>query len=346
MSDLFTLPEQPWKPSRALHDRLWYGAVAVVVAGALSASGSVVSLLRGPVPGFTLSEILALLALLPLAGVLRTYWALSQEVGSLGLRKGVLGVYGVTGLTQLLTLVDEDVAAGWVQVVAWVLMGVGAVALIVVVVTLEAPAEKPEAKEAETPEPVAADGTDGDAEMPASPKPAAADGTADKPEDSATKKAGAGCGGGAVAAAVLAKLAARGVRLGAQPWLIPLLQVLVLLVLLGSGACYLIGFAVAKIRASGKLGSLAVALGILELLLVLAFVGGIVWVVAGLVGLPEQPAARAAALDDLTTRAQHALAVGSLAADVSWALLTVLFFLGLRGGYDPDFDDAVTAEAD
>jgi hypothetical protein len=129
--DLLESAPKLWTPAPALRGRVLLGAIAALVFAGLSSAASLTQIKQGPTPGgVTLALILDWVSLLPLAFVFWTYQGIGRGVDSAGLRKSAGCVFGTVLLAKVLLLTLEDVLPdGW-DAVAWVVTGIGLIALV------------------------------------------------------------------------------------------------------------------------------------------------------------------------------------------------------------------------
>jgi hypothetical protein len=299
-------------PSHLLQGQLLSGITAVVAAGALSILASVVQLTDGLKPGFTLAHGFAWASLVPLLVVLRTYQALAREADSAGLRQSALGLFGTFILFQVLELITLNVFPLWGQITIWIVFGLSLLALVTTVFVSEHEMLQPTPKQ----------GT--------------------QPDGSPAAERVRWGGGLVLGLLVLLKLAGKGllVKLFALRMVGRLLrnlgghwEILVGGLLTLVGAAFIIWFAIAKIRLRGKLGNLAVLLGVAELVLFLGYGAFYFWSIAEYDAAVAQPGANPKALQDALVRSLDAT---SIAVDLIWSTFTALFFQSVRARFDPD----------
>ncbi len=299
-------------PSSPLQRQLLSGIMAVLAAGALSILASAVQFTDGLKPGFTLAHGFTWASLVPLLVVLRTYQALARAADSFALRQSALGLFGIFVLFQILDLTTLNVFPVWGQIVIWIAFGLSLLALLTTLFAPESGTSKPGPKKSDQP-----------------------DGSPDVNQ--------VRWGGGLVLGLlILLKLAGKGLllKLFAIRMIGRLLRNLGghweilaggLLTLLAAG--FIIWFAVAKIRLRGKLGGLAVLLGVAELVLFLGYGAFFFWSIAAYQAAAGQPGANQKALEDALVRSLDGT---SIAVDLIWSILTALLFQSVRGRYDPD----------
>ncbi len=299
----------PWAPSPALQGQLFSGMTAVLAAGALSILAAFVQIREGLQPGFTLAQGFAWASLVPLVAVLRTYQSLAGELDSTGLRKSAQGLFGTVVLFQILDLATLKGFPLWGHVLIWILFGVGLVATATLSFATETDLAAPPPKKAEA-------------------------------KDSAAEMNRARWGGGLVLGLlVLLKLAGKGlllkvvavralVNLGAGHWILLAAGLLTLLM-----AAFTVWFAAAKFQLRAKLGGLAVLLGVVEILLLVGYVGFYAWSYFEYETARQQPGVNLQALDDDLLRSVNG---ASMAVDFIWSTLTALLFWSLRARFDPD----------
>lgn len=304
-------------PSPRLQGQLFSGALAVLASGALSIIGSAVILTEGQKPGFTIAHGFAWASLVPLLVVLRTYQVLAHEANNASLRKSAQCLFGGVVLFHLLELAALNVLPWLGQIGVWVIFVLGMLALI----------SAPFVSSSEL-----------------TPR------GNEKKEDANTTSRTGTLGGIGVGLLILLKLAGKGF-LG--KWIAfrmigRLLQnapmageflgwsAVLLLTLL-----FTVWFAVAKMRLRDQLGGVAVLVGVIEILLLLAVGVALVWCLVDL-----EAAADKKGLEEQWNRV---LAVVSIASDALWSTATAFLFWSLRGRFDPDrewFDDLEPARFD
>ncbi len=305
----------PFRPSPQLHDQLGRGVVAVLAAGSLAVASALVELSQDAAPGVTLAHVLGWAALVPLFVVLRTYRALARETESFSLARSSQCVFGMMVVANVCGLALLDVLPmGW-QIAAWVVVWVGLLALVAAPFVSEeeetkVPAETPAAEEKEE-------------------------------TTSGTSKAGI-IGGAAAGLLILLKLVFKGglAKFVLFRWAARLLrkvnlglEAVALLVLLPLGAAFLIWFGVTKIRLRDKLGSRAVLLGWMEIVMTILFAGLLTWFVIALFAAVEQPGMTDKELEALVEEASRTMLLIGVAVDLLWTALTVFLFVGVRNRF-------------
>jgi hypothetical protein len=306
-----------------------------LLAGALSAAGTVAELTQGRGQGVGPARALEMAAFMPLMFVLRAYVLLAREAGSRGLEKSAMCLFGTLFLFQLLELATLNaLPLGW-RVAVWVVFALGVLILIGALAGSFA---------ADHPAPAAP------GKAATGPNPAA------EPAEAGARKAGI-LGGIAVAFLAILKLLGKGVigkilLFNFARRALRNINVDVGLLLAGAlllaAVAFLTWFAVAKIRLRATLGRVAALLGWLELLGLTAALTLLVSFLVPFVALVQQPVVNEKALERLTESWQPAFAALDVTLDVGWALLTALLFASVRIRYDPAGappDEAPAADA-
>lgn len=316
-------------PGPGMHHTLLLGAVGALLGGGLVAGSTITEIAAGKLPGVSSAHILGWIALVPLVGVLKTYWNLGRDLGHHGLQKSALGMYLILVLSQLFELASlKGIALGW-EIAAWVGLSIGLLALFgvpfisskdVAVAALSASVVDRASLEA------VKRATDDHSETSTQKTRAGALGSLGLGLLALLKLLGKGL----LAKLLLLRLGGRLFRQANLDWG---LLVWALVVLFGSG--FLIWLAIAKIRLAKKLGGFAALVGVLEL-------AGLV-VVVGLIGtalvvlMPDNPAAPPdPAQEALAAQWEQVFAGVSIAVALGWGMLTALLFLIVRKRYEPE----------
>ncbi|MCO6453685.1 MAG: hypothetical protein J5I93_00075 [Pirellulaceae bacterium] len=314
-----------WIPSERLRQWAMWGALAAGIDVALLSSGAAAEFLQPQgAGGVPLSDILDALVLLPELMVLAALVAVARDIRSLGLWRGSIGYFGCSWLfIPLLFVSDED--DGSRALIAGLVVLVGMIVLLVVV------SRKPQVFS--EPEPVRAGRDDQDDWPPrrddvfAQPAGEQEDRTETEPpvassDKSATGEAAGrawGCGT-TLAVLTLVRLLTRGLRNAKIEWEI-LVPVAGFGFLLACATVFAIWFGLAKIRARGKLGTMAVVSGAADLLFVC---GMLATVAVGLVILLPRILEGEAIEDDAgMTWAVHAITLLDIIAKLMTGLLLV-----------------------
>jgi hypothetical protein len=298
--DLLDSPPKLWTPVPALRGRLLLGATAALIFAGLSAAASLTQIKQGPTPGgVTLALILDWASLLPLAFVFWTYQGIGRGVDSVGLRKSAGCVLGSVLLAEVVELARTKVLpAGW-DVVAWVIAGIGLLALI------------------------------GYAFSPSGSKSA--------PIGPVSKGSKAGWGGLALALVFLLKVGLKflliaGIKGGGWEFFVGL-------GLLVSSVGFVIWFAVCKIRLREKLGSLFAFIGVAEMFALLAACVILFCLFQAYQEAEEMEGFDENAKAALDEEWNRNLAVAGIVISSAWSTLTALFLLSLwnRRDYEDEW---------
>jgi hypothetical protein len=295
-----------WMPSRHLQEHLLAGIIASLIGGTLAVASLLVELAQPKAGRWTLADSLSWGAMLPLGLVVRSYLALGRELDSFALAKSASYLFGTMVLLQIFELATKDVLPlGW-QVAAWVLFGIGAMALVGgLFFTGSEPSKRTE-----------------------------------RPATRPSGKRSAGVLGGlGVALAVVLKLAGKGLL--AKFWLFHLfarimqnfrgdLIPLVALVLLGLAAGFLIWFAVCKIRLRDKLGNVAALAGWAEMLGLVSCVAATAWILVEASIALAQPGLNDQAQNQILEEKGRQLTLLAVGAVCFWTGITVFLFQSLR----------------
>jgi hypothetical protein len=297
-----SLEARPFDPRPELGAQLLTGALAALAAGSLAVASSCVDVAQPGARGLTVAHGLAWAALVPLFLVLRAYLGLARATDSAGLRKSSQCLFGAILLFTVLDLAMVDTLPVGGRIMAWVVFGFGLLALLAapfvpVSKTIEMPAE---------------------AEAPSS-------------SDTRTNWIIVGA-----VLVILAKLVVKGLfgkgvliqwlRELDGAWEVLAIGVLTLLL-----AAFVIWFGVTKIRLRGPLGGVAALVGCVEVLLVVALAGMVVWLVAVVSSaVANQPAMTEEVLEALVNRTGQPLALAGIAATLVWSSLTALLFGAVR----------------
>jgi hypothetical protein len=102
------------------------------------------------------------------------------------------------------------------------------------------------------------------------------------------------------------------------------------------GVIFLIWFAVAKIRLRGKLGGVAAVLGWTEILQLVVFTGMVVWFLASLAGVGNQPGVDDKTMEGLVEQMGRDLITAGMVIYLTWTLLTSRQFLSVRNRFNPE----------
>lgn len=267
-----------WLPSERLRQWAMWGALAAGIDVALLSSGAAADVAQPQAAGgIALSDVLDALVIVPELMVLLALVAVAREIRSLGLWRSSIGYFGSSWLfIPLLFLSDED--DGTQALVAGLVVLVGTIVLLVVVSRKPRVFSEPESvrlkrdEHADWPprrddmlaEPAGEEDRTESAQPAAASEPSATGDTAGRAW---------GCGT-TLAVLTLARLLTRGLRNAKIEW-----EILVPMAgfgfLLACAAVFAVWFGLAKIRARGKLGTMAVVSGGADLLFVIGMLAAI-----------------------------------------------------------------------
>ena len=230
---------EAWSPSEKLRLWLLIGAGAVLIEVCLSGTSCWIDFSRHQQPeGFTITDGLDLLCLLPGFLILLAFLALAREAGSLGLWRSSIGLFGSTWLLGALVYSDPEVGPAGLHVVLAVAVGIGAICLFAIVASNPSGFLQPASAESPAKEP--------------------------ESEKSKPKNSGWGCFS-VLGAAVLTRLILRGLRRMRVEWF-ELLCIVGALILVCCFVFFLIWFGISKIRLRRKFGIMAAVSGWADLL--------------------------------------------------------------------------------